>query len=224
MSSIYEHLVVETARSLGSSSSSEDVGTCSPSDKASRKRFLARINADEARLIAEGRPWYEVRASLLQESDKAIIRDLSGPGLGGELSRMVSNAREVARSSRRSLDEVITKHDKLMREIGDVRGASDADKRSLSNNLDASEASVARLQVEMKRMQEETEEKIKSMQEEAEATWRKRKEDFLNRRNLISYALAEPYIFSNMALTGAWPNLGPTVTRRPNIQRLSSAS
>ncbi|KZV58008.1 hypothetical protein F511_43093 [Dorcoceras hygrometricum] len=131
MSSIDERLVVETARSLGSSSSSEDVDTSSPSDKASRKRFLARINGDEDRLIAEGRPWYEVRASLLQESDKAILRHIW-----------------------RSLDEVITKHDKLMREIEDVRGASDAEKISLSNKQAASEASVARLQADMKRMQE----------------------------------------------------------------------
>ncbi|KZV41510.1 cyclopropane fatty acid synthase [Dorcoceras hygrometricum] len=78
MSSIDERIVVETARSLGSTSSLEGEGTSSPPDKASRKRLLARINADEARMIAEGRPWYEVRASLLQESDKAIIRDLSG--------------------------------------------------------------------------------------------------------------------------------------------------
>ncbi|KZV54780.1 hypothetical protein F511_40611 [Dorcoceras hygrometricum] len=56
----------------------EEEGTSSTPDKASRRKLLARINADEARLIAEGRPWYEVRASLLQESDKAIIRDLSG--------------------------------------------------------------------------------------------------------------------------------------------------
>ncbi|KZV43029.1 hypothetical protein F511_21425 [Dorcoceras hygrometricum] len=53
MSSIDERLVVETVRSLRSSSSSEDAGTSNPSDKASRKRLLARINVDEARLIAE---------------------------------------------------------------------------------------------------------------------------------------------------------------------------
>ncbi|KZV17102.1 hypothetical protein F511_31248 [Dorcoceras hygrometricum] len=72
MSSIDERVVVETARSIGSTSLSGGEG------KASRKRLLARINADETRLIAEERPWYEVKASLLQESDKAIIRDLSG--------------------------------------------------------------------------------------------------------------------------------------------------
>ncbi|KZV38444.1 hypothetical protein F511_41143 [Dorcoceras hygrometricum] len=373
MCSIDERIVVEAARSLGSTSSSEGEGTSSPPDKASCKRILARINADAARLTAEGRPWYEVRASLLQESDKAIIRDLSGMSdhyeimipmaedrahlppegyhtfylnhlemglrfpvprfiqnlcdhfrvspsqlipnsyssllalgaavawhcdmswfekptrrdpplpaqeydpsafldsqdlnredllchfgfsrkgveveedladrimkaqlleaykkqeLGstkgpsppleervkekrkklssggdkhprkktsstvgvdkeagtslpehsgvedtsfithrGELSRRVSNAREVARSSRRSLDEMMVQHDKLMRELEDVRGASDVKKRSLMDKLVASEASVARLQEEMKRMQEE-----------AEATWMKRKEYFL---------------------------------------------
>ncbi|KZV43178.1 hypothetical protein F511_23654 [Dorcoceras hygrometricum] len=78
MASIDERLVVATARSLGSTSSSESEDTSSPPSKASRKRLLAGINADEARLTAEGRPWYEVRASLLQESDKATIKDLSG--------------------------------------------------------------------------------------------------------------------------------------------------
>ncbi|KZV42384.1 beta-galactosidase 12-like [Dorcoceras hygrometricum] len=77
MSSVNDRVVVEFVRSLGSPSSSGDAGTSNPTDKASRKRILARINADEARLLAEGRPWYEVKASL-QESDKAIIRDLSG--------------------------------------------------------------------------------------------------------------------------------------------------
>ncbi|KZV42825.1 CAP-Gly domain-containing linker protein 1-like [Dorcoceras hygrometricum] len=148
----------------GSTSSSEGEGTSSPPSKASRKRLLARINADEARLIAEGRPWYEVRASLLQESDKATIKDLSGLSdhyeimipvaldWGVELSRRVSNAREVVRSSRRSLDKMMLQHDKLMRDLEDVHGASDAEKRSLTDKLAASEAFVACLQEEMKKM------------------------------------------------------------------------
>ncbi|KZV23405.1 hemK methyltransferase family member 1-like [Dorcoceras hygrometricum] len=78
MSSENDHVVVEFVRSLGSPSSSGDAGTSNPADKASPKRLLAKINAEEAILSAEGRPWYEVKASLLQESDKALIRDLSG--------------------------------------------------------------------------------------------------------------------------------------------------
>ncbi|KZV54767.1 hypothetical protein F511_41554 [Dorcoceras hygrometricum] len=78
MSSIDERVVVDFVQSLGSPSSSGAVGISNPPDKASRKEILARINAEEAILSAEGRPWYEIKASLLQESDKALIRDLSG--------------------------------------------------------------------------------------------------------------------------------------------------
>ncbi|KZV52824.1 hypothetical protein F511_20167 [Dorcoceras hygrometricum] len=99
-------------------------------------------------------------------SDQAITEALATNFV--QLSRRVSNAREVDRSSRRSLDEMMVQHDKLMRELEEVRGASDAKKRSLMDKLVAPEASVARLQEEMKRMQEE-----------AEATWVKRKEYFL---------------------------------------------
>ncbi|KZV44725.1 hypothetical protein F511_37937 [Dorcoceras hygrometricum] len=78
MSSIDERVMVDFVQSLGSPSSSGAVGTSNLPDKASRKEILARINAEEAILSAEGRPWYEIKASLLQESDKALIRDLSG--------------------------------------------------------------------------------------------------------------------------------------------------
>ncbi|KZV26126.1 hypothetical protein F511_13586 [Dorcoceras hygrometricum] len=78
MSSIDERVVVDFVQSLGSPSSSGAVGTSNPPDKASRKEILARINAEEAILSAESRPWHEIKASLLQESDKALIRDLSG--------------------------------------------------------------------------------------------------------------------------------------------------
>ncbi|KZV22981.1 hypothetical protein F511_20382 [Dorcoceras hygrometricum] len=91
MSSVNDRVVVEFVRSLGSPSSSGDAGTSNPTDKASRKRLLARINADEARLSAEGRPWYEVKASLLQESDKAIIRDLSEMGLRFPVPRFIQD-------------------------------------------------------------------------------------------------------------------------------------
>ncbi|KZV50044.1 structural maintenance of chromosomes protein 2-2 [Dorcoceras hygrometricum] len=300
MSSIYERLVVETVRSLGSSSSSKDAGTSNPSDKASCKRLLDRINADEAKLIAEGRPWYEVRASLLQESDKAIIRDLSdmsdhyeimipvdliredllchfgfsrtGIEVEGDLADRIMKAQlleafkkqesEASKDSNPPPEERVKEKRKISSsgsdkrsknktsstvgvdkeagtsppeqsgievtsfitcsvttttvaffqnfapeldlpvvssasdqaiiealttnflQIEDVRGISDAEKRSLSDRLAASEASFARLQVEMKRMQEEIEEKIKRMQEEAEETWRKRKEDFLKSSEL----------------------------------------
>ncbi|KZV24426.1 hypothetical protein F511_24221 [Dorcoceras hygrometricum] len=88
-------------------------------------------------------------------------------------------AREVAHSSKRSLNDVMVKHDKLMKEIEEVRGASDAEKRSLEQKLTDSEASIIRLQEEMKKAGEEAEEKIKRAQEEAEASWEKRKADFL---------------------------------------------
>ncbi|KZV26129.1 hypothetical protein F511_13589 [Dorcoceras hygrometricum] len=80
---------------------------------------------------------------------------------------------------KRSLDDVMAKHDKLMKEMEDVRGASDAEKKSLEQKLATSEASVTRLQEDMKKAGEEAEEKIKKVQEEAEAAWEKRKEDFL---------------------------------------------
>ncbi|KZV35615.1 hypothetical protein F511_27759 [Dorcoceras hygrometricum] len=357
MSSIDDRVVVDFVQSLGSPSSSGTVSTSTAPDKVSRRELLARINAEEAILSAEGRPWYEIKASLLQESDKALIRDLSGiawycdmswaekptkrvlpppaqeydptpfikdactkcfnardliredllchfgfsrkgvsvegdlaerimksylleaykkqeteasrgsnprteeranptseepvnlpleepanpppveptkekrrrsssggdkhskkkeassslevnkeagashpdvelgirqesyggfgfelftgANLGGELSRRVTKAREVAHSSKRSLNDVMAKHDKLMKEIEDVRGASDAEKKSLEQKLAASEASVIRLQEEMKKAGEEAEEKIKKVQEEAEASWEKRKVDFL---------------------------------------------
>ncbi|KZV18231.1 hypothetical protein F511_34130 [Dorcoceras hygrometricum] len=92
---------------------------------------------------------------------------------------LIQAARETVRSSRRSLDEVMAKHDNLMKEIEEVRGVSDAEKKSLANKLAASEASVTRLQEEIKKVGEEAEEKIKKAQEEAEASWEKRKEDFL---------------------------------------------
>ncbi|KZV52865.1 hypothetical protein F511_34091 [Dorcoceras hygrometricum] len=78
MSSMDDRVVVEFVQSLGSPSSSGAVDTSNPPVKASRRKLLARINAEEAILSAEGSPWYEVKASLLQESDKALIRDLSG--------------------------------------------------------------------------------------------------------------------------------------------------
>ncbi|KZV28971.1 hypothetical protein F511_07531 [Dorcoceras hygrometricum] len=338
MSSIDERIVVETAHSLGSTSSTGGEGTSNSPDKASRRRLLARINADEARLIAEGRPWYEVRASLLQESDKAIIKDLSvrqqdvgkffirlKPELGfikgnptshkgwmnqyfflsrnaregvawhcdmswskkptkrtpplpaqeydptnflnvmsvkcfnaqeliqkdllchfadrimkaqllkaykqqwskvtkspsphpeertkghtkekrkgspsrndkqsrkksssttvaGDvrariltrrsrrlwlpiLCRRVSTAQEVARTSRRSMDDVLVQHEKLTKELEEVRGSFDVEKRCLMDRLLASEAAIACLR-----------EEVQKVQEEAEATWAKKKEDFL---------------------------------------------
>ncbi|KZV20494.1 hypothetical protein F511_34751 [Dorcoceras hygrometricum] len=303
MSSVNDRVVVEFVRSLGSPSSSGDAGTSNPTEKASRKRLLARINADEAKLSAEGRPWYEVKASSLQESDKAIIKDLSGMsdqyeiliplpedrahlppegyhtfylnhlemGLSvgdpdpppvrqrknknyrhreaintnnssicidihrvfsqlpvwhlclaptadrimksylleaykkqeSEVSRgsnppteergnpypeepsnpppteLTKEKRRRSSSGRRSLDEVMAKHDNLMKEIEEVRGASDAEKKSLANKLAASEASVTHLQEEIKKVGEEAEEKIKKVQEEAEASWEKKKEGFL---------------------------------------------
>ncbi|KZV20027.1 hypothetical protein F511_15270 [Dorcoceras hygrometricum] len=117
-------------------------------------------------------------------SDKKITEALASHFLqaliwGGELSRRVTKAREVAHSSKRSLNDVMAKHDKLMKEIEEVRGASDAEKRSIEQKLTDSEASIIRLQEEMKKAGEEAEEKIKRAQEEAEASWEKRKEDFL---------------------------------------------
>ncbi|KZV51601.1 hypothetical protein F511_25600 [Dorcoceras hygrometricum] len=117
-------------------------------------------------------------------SDKTITEALASNFLqallwGGELSQRVTKARETARSSRRSLDDVMAKHDKLMKEIEDVRGASDAEKKYLDQKIAASEASVMRLQEEMKKVREKAEEKVKKVQEEAEAAWEKRKEDFL---------------------------------------------
>ncbi|KZV18393.1 protein UPSTREAM OF FLC-like [Dorcoceras hygrometricum] len=117
-------------------------------------------------------------------SDKKVTEALTSNFLqaliwGGELSRRVTKAREVANSSKRSLNDVMAKHDKLMKEIEDVRGAFDAEKKSLEQKLTSSEASVIRLQEEMKKAGEEAEEKIKRAQEEAEASWEKRKADFL---------------------------------------------
>ncbi|KZV34432.1 phosphoenolpyruvate carboxylase 4-like [Dorcoceras hygrometricum] len=59
-------------------------------------------------------------------SDKKITEALASHFLqallwGGELSRRVTKAREVAHSSRRSLNDVMAKHDKLMKEIVLVR-------------------------------------------------------------------------------------------------------
>ncbi|KZV55486.1 hypothetical protein F511_40813 [Dorcoceras hygrometricum] len=229
MSSIDDRVVVEFVQSLGSPSSSGAVDTSNPPDKASRRELLARINAEEAILSVEGRPWYEVKASLLQDVRPGIkptrrilpppaqeydptpflkaacakcfnARDLVrddllchfgfsrkgvlvegdlGTSLGSELSRRVSKARETARSSRRSLDEFMVEHNKLMKEIEDFRGASDVKKKSLEQKLAASEVSVMRLQEEIKEVEEEAEEKIKRVQEEAESSWEKRKEDFL---------------------------------------------
>ncbi|KZV55907.1 hypothetical protein F511_20169 [Dorcoceras hygrometricum] len=109
-------------------------------------------------------------------SDKKITEALASNFLqalvlGGELSRRVTKAREVAHSSKRSLNDVMAKHDKLIKEIEEVRGASDAEKRSLEQKLTASEASIIRIQEEMKKAGEEAEEKIKRAQEEAEASW-----------------------------------------------------
>ncbi|KZV29846.1 hypothetical protein F511_43026 [Dorcoceras hygrometricum] len=117
-------------------------------------------------------------------SDKKITEALASNFLqvliwGGELSRRVTKAREVAHSSKRSLNDVMAKHDKLMKEIEEVRGASDAEKRSLEQKLTDSEASIIRIQEEMKKAGEEAEEKIKRAQEEDEASWEKRKADFL---------------------------------------------
>ncbi|KZV55875.1 hypothetical protein F511_15725 [Dorcoceras hygrometricum] len=117
-------------------------------------------------------------------SDKKITEALASNFLqvlvwGGELSRRLTKAREVAHSSKRSLNDVMAKHDKLMKEIEEVRGASDVEKKSLEQRLTASEASIIRLQEEMKKAGEEAEEKIKRAQEEAEASWEKRKADFL---------------------------------------------
>ncbi|KZV20633.1 hypothetical protein F511_22047 [Dorcoceras hygrometricum] len=296
MSSIDDRAVVDFVQSLGSPSSSGTISTSTVPDKVSRRELLARINIEEATLLAEGRPWYEIKASLLQESDKALIRDLSdmsdqydiliplpedqahlppegyhifyinqlemglrfpvprfiqslcdhlriavdttpirsmtrtetpssgctrstdefctnglfssswpetnfrrqraaaatahgcgGGGVkeerrgrlasitldapvvssasdkkitealasnflqGGELSRRVTKAREVAHSSKRSLNDVMAKHDKLMKELEEVRGASDVEKKSLEQKLTASEASIIRLQEEMKK-------------------------------------------------------------------------
>ncbi|KZV28961.1 hypothetical protein F511_07521 [Dorcoceras hygrometricum] len=80
---------------------------------------------------------------------------------------IITSAREVARSSRRSLDEMMVQHDKLMMELEDVRGVSDVEKRSLTDKLATSEASVTRLQEEMKKMKEEL-----------EATWEKEERRF----------------------------------------------
>ncbi|KZV24694.1 hypothetical protein F511_11273 [Dorcoceras hygrometricum] len=93
-------------------------------------------------------------------SDKKITEALASHFLqalvwGGELSRRVTKAREVAHSSKRSLNDVMAKHDKLMKEIEEVRGASDAEKRSLEQKLTDSEASIIRLQEEMNKAGEE---------------------------------------------------------------------
>ncbi|KZV30146.1 hypothetical protein F511_21941 [Dorcoceras hygrometricum] len=121
-------------------------------------------------------------------SDKKITEALAskflqfgggGGGGGVELSRRVTKAREVAHSSKRSLNDVMAKHDKLMKEIEEVRGASDAEKKSLEQKLTASEASIIRLQEEMKKAGEEAEEKINRAEEEAEASWENKKADFL---------------------------------------------
>ncbi|KZV17844.1 hypothetical protein F511_01653 [Dorcoceras hygrometricum] len=302
MSSIDDRAIVNFVQSLGSPSSSGTISANTVPDKVSRRELLARINIEEATLLAEGRPWYEIKASLLQESDKAFIKDLSAERImkshlleaykkkkseasrgstsqaeervdptsekhvdlsleepvnpppvelpkekkrksssggdkhpkkkktssstevnteagtsqpdvevssfiaqpvtsttmaffqhfippldvpvvsstsdkkitealtsnflqaliwGGELSRRVTKAREVAHSSKRSLNDVMAKHDKLMKEIEEVRGASDAEKRSLEQKLTDSEASITRIQEEMKKAGEEAEEKIK---------------------------------------------------------------
>ncbi|KZV16450.1 hypothetical protein F511_10062 [Dorcoceras hygrometricum] len=78
MSSIDNRAVVDFVQSLGSPSSSGTISANTVPDKVSRRELLARINIEEATLLAEGRPWYEIKASLLQESDKAFIKDLSG--------------------------------------------------------------------------------------------------------------------------------------------------
>ncbi|KZV14436.1 pentatricopeptide repeat-containing protein [Dorcoceras hygrometricum] len=104
MSSIDERVVAETARSLGSASSSGGEGTSNPLDKSSHRRILNRINADE---------------------------------------------------DRRSLDEVLIQHEKLMKELEEVRGGFNAEKRSLMDKLVASEASIERLQEEVQKVQEE---------------------------------------------------------------------
>ncbi|KZV41025.1 hypothetical protein F511_14001 [Dorcoceras hygrometricum] len=269
MSSIDDRAIVDFVQSLGSPSSSGTISANTVLDKVSRRELLAMINIEEATLLAEGRPWYEIKASLLQESDKAFIKDLSveervdptseehvdlsleepvnpppvelpkekkrklssggdkhpkkketssstelnteagtsQPDVevssfiaqpvasttvaffqhflqaliwGGELSQRVTKAREVAHSSKRSLNDVMAKHDKLMKDIEEVRGVSDAEKRSLEQKLTDSEASIIRLQEEMKKAGEEAEERIKRAQEEAEASWEKRKADFLS--------------------------------------------
>ncbi|KZV28575.1 hypothetical protein F511_38684 [Dorcoceras hygrometricum] len=78
MSSIDNRAVVDFVQSLGSPSSSGTISANTVPDKVSRRELLARINIEEATLLAEGRPWYEIKASLLQESDKSFIKDLSG--------------------------------------------------------------------------------------------------------------------------------------------------
>ncbi|KZV54864.1 hypothetical protein F511_39144 [Dorcoceras hygrometricum] len=74
-------------------------------------------------------------------SDKKITEALASNFLqalvwGGELSRRVTKAREVAHSSKCSLNDVMAKHDKLMKEIEEVQGASVAEKKSLEQKID----------------------------------------------------------------------------------------
>ncbi|KZV37969.1 phragmoplast orienting kinesin 2 [Dorcoceras hygrometricum] len=111
--------------------------------------------------------------------DVPVVSSASDKKITEALASNFLQAREVAHSSKRSLNDVMAKHDKLMKEIEEVRGASDAEKRSLEQKLTDSEASIIRLQEEMKKAGEEAEEKIKRAQEEAEASWEKRKADFL---------------------------------------------
>ncbi|KZV51402.1 hypothetical protein F511_20566 [Dorcoceras hygrometricum] len=124
-------------------------------------------------------------------SDQAITKALATNFMQalvwvGELSRRVSNAREVARSSKQSLDEILVQHDKLMRELEDVHGASDAEKISLDDKLTISKAS----------------EEMKKMKGEVEATWEKRKDDFLKSSEFDRLCSAKALSFFEKGFNG----------------------
>ncbi|KZV18764.1 hypothetical protein F511_30511 [Dorcoceras hygrometricum] len=55
---------------------------------------------------------------------------------GGEVSRQISQAREIVASSKRSLDDVLFCHERVMKELEEIRGIHD-EKNILTEELDA---------------------------------------------------------------------------------------
>ncbi|KZV56697.1 hypothetical protein F511_39954 [Dorcoceras hygrometricum] len=143
MSSIDEYLIEETAKLIGSPSSLRGEGEDSSDVRTSHRSKLTQIALNEASLMAAGRPCYLVSncpdAEDLQEPARQWGQEAPELACSGEKKKEKGKApwSKVASSSKRSLDDTLYHHERLMRELEEVLWAFDAERQSILSELEA---------------------------------------------------------------------------------------
>ncbi|KZV52398.1 hypothetical protein F511_33539 [Dorcoceras hygrometricum] len=90
---------------------------------------LLKIDQDEARLAAQGCTFYEIKASILRESDNALVWT-------GEAACRLSQDRDVVVMTKRSMDGVLGRHNNLLQQLEKIRAQEDREKESLRLELE----------------------------------------------------------------------------------------